>query len=315
MDEYIKFIGGLARHSIFYKMIRRIIAEKGLKESSNILIDMKRLYIHDVLEYGIEISNHTLYDVIFGDISTLNEIYNETRCKHFKDANVGKDFRKSFIRKYAQKSSKHFLHSLSTHVCQYCETQLTYQFNIKNKTIMTADIDHIISQNDSTLLTMSYNNFVASCSTCNSKLKREKSYFFKSKEEIMVPEYLNLEIRISSLHKISVGAINDDDFNIILTNIGKSKSHLEDLKIIERINHFKPYLCKIINKYFLSRNIKSSYVMTVLDNDYNIGTMRNLLAFSELYDSFDTKDDISTLLKTAKHSIIHHLENLSFKTF
>lgn len=312
IDDYKLFVNGMNERSTLKIFIKKLMAL--VEKDKNSQCGLHSIYLHDFLDYSSSKSNYNLNDLLFGDFKTINLIHHETKGLKFKKE-FSDPFNISFERKYKYSSSHHLLNSFKSFVCEYCETQFTYKFKSKKKVQVSADIDHIISRKNNPLLAFSYNNFAVSCSTCNSRLKGGKSYSFSHRDDILKPGHFRLKINYESLYKISKGVVTQDDFDIVLSNLGTQNKHLHDLEIINRILVFKKTLAKYINRLrLLDASIQAEYVSYMLKHGYDNGDF-NIQLYSDIYRFYATSTEIDWLLKNVKHAIKRDIENFTFELF
>lgn len=186
--RYKDFIVSLSNNTSLKKLIKRL---RPGTINYNFITMIKDINISEITGYD---SLYTIYDLLFGDLSTIHLIDNEFRSKS-KTITSYLTFERQFerIRNQNKVVNKKLIDSINVISCPYCETQIIYDFETKNKKMSTAHLDHFIPKSQNEMLAMSLSNLVPSCEVCNSRLKgttRFRGIF--SLDDINKPEYYEL---------------------------------------------------------------------------------------------------------------------------
>ena len=187
-ERYIDFIVNLHGNTSLKQALKKIDSSI---DKNNFLSKIKNINISNITNYS---SGFTIYDLLFGDLKTIqlidDEFHKETTIiKNKSNKNIRvfrnginknkkindkyKVFLKQYggIRKQNETVNKILIESIEVKSCSYCQTQIVYSFETKHKEMSTAQFDHFIPTSKNELLAMSYSNLIPSCEFCNSRLK------------------------------------------------------------------------------------------------------------------------------------------------
>lgn len=299
-NKYKGFIVSLSNNTSLKQLVRRL---RPGTNNYNFFTTIRDINISEITGYN---STYTIYDLLFGDLSTIHLIDNEFRSKS-KTITRYLIFEKQFerIRNQNKVVNKKLIDSINVISCPYCETQIIYDFEAKNKKMSTAHLDHFIPKSQNEMLAMSLSNLVPSCEVCNSRLKGTTRFRgISTLEDINKPEYYELWMLDKSMADFYThGKIGVGDFKVKVIN-NMSLNHLQVLELENRVNSFKKHLRNYINLLRTTSRYKKQILADTFGYEkLNLG----------LYNQIALDDELSGVLNVVKEMMFNSIKNDNIK--
>lgn len=230
---------------------------KIFRERKNIILEINYFFKNSDYIYFINQDYNSEKIVLFDDELFLNEILN--RVSKYIDIQT----KLYDVLNYSSHSSKFRMKLIKlwdVNICPYCNINEIVEYS--NASMSTGELDHILPKSYFPLFSLSYGNFMISCSECNMKFKNDSiQYFVYNRMDGFIDkmgfDYKNLTLD-SCFNK------KNNEIEIILeVQEGSTpiKNSIEDFCLIDRYNskNSKKEFCKIfreIRRIYNSANVQ-----------------------------------------------------------
>lgn len=243
---------------VYYKLIANSKAEK-----------FKGLTFEEYYDKNYKLKlKYNLEDILCGDFKKLNEIKNRLGTKYKNDSGIKTLFNydksssknlKVLISKLQPKISKFIETHIEVHTCYFCNIEYINKFrNSKNETKNAFTLDHMIDKATYPLLALSLYNFVPSCYTCNSKVKRTNEIKNLSPSD----EKFDFEKKVkfkTFINNQELQIEQNSDFELLLKE-DFSSNYDKYIKILELDNRYKYHKDKVIEMIHKRRDYPDSRI-------------------------------------------------------
>jgi hypothetical protein len=182
--------------------------------------------------------------LIIADFDYLKDLANF--IDNTKYTNLSMIQKEYFYTLYERLKKPKFIEFLNVKTCLYCNRNFILNFQKKNNTNATAQLDHFFNKKDYPYLAVSLYNLIPCCSTCNLRKSNKQS-------NILHPYIDNIdkEIKFSLKIKNSKFYHSTDGFEININGKSqKAKNHIEMFNLQSLYNEHKDIILELIQKKY-----------------------------------------------------------------
>ncbi len=201
-----------------------------------------------------------------------------------------------FSNKYTLPYSAYSLaEKINLNVCPYCNRNYTYTIKSSNSKSVRPEFDHFICKKSHPIFALSFYNLIPSCSICNSSLKGQSKFSYKTHVHPYFDSFNDLKKFNVNNNLLSI-ITEEDEFDIVFEDI-------EGTTFIEKEianNHIKDFALK--TQY--SKHKDKVLELIDISRAYNDASFQNLVnEFSKSTKIFKEVDDVKRLM------LCHHIED------